>query len=203
MRVWGAGVDSKSLTLALAAATSVATQALAWTDYYADKHPPAVDPKAAAAASPPVPQKDGIHADLDRVFGAGRWRETSGYRSQAREDELRREGAGTVRPGEISHHSMGTPDAPGAYDVVVPGMSNSEAAAKLRTESSSFSRVYAEAAHGREGQHLHLEPISGSVSASDAGSALKPRTDDNIYLRIVGGRRNPALGPVVIGRSGS
>lgn len=196
-------MDCKFLVLVLAAATALATPALGWTDYYADKHPPAVDPKVAPAASPTAPQKERVHADLDRVFGAGRWRETSGYRSRAREDELRREGAGTVRPGQISHHSMGTPDAPGAYDVVVPGMSNAEAAAKLRTESSGFSRVYAEAAHGREGQHLHLEPTKGLISVSDAGSALKPRTDDNIYLRIVGGRRNPALGPVVIGRSGS
>ncbi len=196
-------MDRKTLALILAAATGLATPALAWTDYYADKHPPATDAKGAATASPAVPQKARVHADLDRVFGAGRWRETSGYRSQAREDELRREGAGTVRPGEISHHSMGTPDAPGAYDVVVPGMSNADAAAKLKTESSSFSRVFAEGAHGREGQHLHLEPSHGLVSVSDSGSALRPVTGDNVYLRIVGGRRNPALGPVVIGRSGS
>ncbi|HEY1415282.1 MAG TPA: hypothetical protein VGF42_05305 [Caulobacteraceae bacterium] len=196
-------MDRTFLALVLAAAAGLATPALAWTDYYADKHPPAADQKGDDKAPAPVAQKERVRADLDHVFGPGHWRETSGYRSRAREDELRREGAGTVRPGEVSHHSMGTPDAPGAYDVVVPGLPNAVAAAKLKSESSNFSRVYAEGAHGREGQHLHLEPNNGSDSVTAAGSALKPVADDNIYLRIVGGRRNPALGAVVIGRSGS
>ncbi len=192
-RQGGAQLTSRSLILALAAAAALATPVLAWTDYYADKHPPAADQKPAKTATPPGNQKQQVHSTLDRVFGEGRWRETSGYRSQAREDELRREGAGTVRPGEVSHHSMGTPDAPGAYDVVVPGMSNAAAADKLKSESGDFNRVFAEGAHGREGQHLHLEPNYGRASLASADSALKPITDDTVYLRIVNGRRNPAL----------
>lgn len=179
----------------LAASFGLATPVMAWTDYYADKHPPAATDQK-AAPEPPVAQKQRVHADLDHVFGAGRWRETSGYRSQARENELRREGAGTVRSGQISHHSMGTPDAPGAYDVVVPGMSNAAAAAKLRAESGDFNRVFAEAAHGPEGQHLHLEPNDGHANVGSADPALKPVTDDNVYLRIANGRRNPALAPL-------
>jgi hypothetical protein len=183
-------------------AAGLATPSLAFTDYYADKKPPApTDKPAIPAAQPTGNQKQRFHATMDKVFGEGRWRETSGYRSREREDELRREGAGTVRLGEVSHHSMGTPDAPGAYDVVVPGMSNAAAAAKLKSESGDFSRVLAEGAHGPEGQHLHLEPNYGRVSASEVGtgeSALRPTNDDNVYLRIVGGKRNPSLGPVVI-----
>lgn len=187
-------------TLVLAVAAAFATPAFAFTDYYADKTP-AADKAAETAAPKAGTGKQHFRADMDHVFGAGHWRETSGWRSRARENELRREGAGTVRAGEVSHHSMGTPDAPGAYDVVVDGMSNATAAAKVRAESADFSRVVAEQAHGPEGQHLHLEPNYGRVAAGEAGtgaSALRPVNDDNIYLRIVNGRRNPALGPVVI-----
>ena len=195
-------MNGKSLALILAVA-ALAAPAFALTDYYADKKPPATDKPADPA--PAGNQKQHVQATLDRVFGAGRWRETSGWRSRAREDELRREGAGTVRLGEISHHSMGTPDAPGAYDVVVPGMSNAAAAERLKSESGDFSRVLAERAHGPEGQHLHLEPNFGRVSASEAGggaSALRPTGDDNVYLRIVNGRRNPALAPLGVIRHG-
>jgi hypothetical protein len=185
------------ISLAATLAAALALPAFAFTDYYADKKPPAADKPADPA--PAANQKQRFHATMDRVFGSGRWRETSGWRSREREDQLRREGAGTVRPGEVSHHSMGTPEAPGAYDVVVPGMSNAAAAARLKTESGDFSRVLAERAHGPEGQHLHLEPNYGRVSSSEAGSgasALRPTDDDNVYLRVVNGRRNPALAPL-------
>jgi hypothetical protein len=130
-----------------------------------------------------------LKTTMDKVFGAGSWRETGGYRSQAREDELRREGAGTVPVGEISHHSMGTPDAPGAYDIVVPGMSTESAAQKLKGSSDDFSRVIAERSHGSQGSHLHVEPKAGRL----AGGKTEAPDDSNIYLRVVGGRRNPAL----------
>src|SRR5579863_685735 len=144
------------MSLALALLTAVAAPALAFTDYYAEPKPAADKPTEPGAPATGT-QKQRFRHDMDHVFGPGRWRETSGWRSRARENELRREGAGTVRAGEVSHHSMGTPDAPGAYDVVVDGMSNAAAAAKVRAESSDFSRVVAEGAHGPEGQHLHLE----------------------------------------------
>ena len=59
-----------------------------------------------AAAGGHTP-KQLFSAMMDRVFGAGRWRETGGFRTRAQEDALRKEGAGTVRLGEVSRHSMG------------------------------------------------------------------------------------------------
>lgn len=134
-----------------------------------------------------------FHAVMDGAFGAGNWRETSGYRSREREDELRRQGAGTVPAGEISRHSLGTRGAPGAYDVVVPGMSSAQAAAKLRG-SPALARVVAERAHGEQGPHLHIEP-----AAYGNGRAVSPAPDsgDGIYLRVVNGRRNPLLSRAV------
>jgi hypothetical protein len=102
---------------------------------------------------------------MDRVFGAGRWRETSGYRTLAQENELRKQGAGTVPLGERSHHSMGRPDAPGAYDIVVEGMAPQLAAAKLKRSGEPVARVVAEGSHGPQGPHLHVEPILTRVSA--------------------------------------
>jgi hypothetical protein len=103
-------------------------------------------------------------AMMDRVFGAGHWRETSGYRSVAKENQLRKEGAGTVPLGQRSHHSMGSPNAPGAYDIVVAGMSPQAAVAKLKRSRVEVSRVVAEAAHGTQGPHLHVEPALTRVS---------------------------------------
>ena len=102
--------------------------------------------------------KDQFRAMMDRVFGSGRWRETSGYRSRAKENQLRKEGAGTVAAGERSHHSMGGPDAPGAYDIVIDGMPLQRAAAKLKRSREQLARVVAETAHGNQGPHLHVEP---------------------------------------------
>jgi hypothetical protein len=130
-----------------------------------------------------------LKTTMDKVFGSGAWRETGGFRTQAREDELRREGAGTVPLGQISHHSMGTPDAPGAYDIVVPGMTTESAAEKLKSSSDDFSRVIAERSHGGQGSHLHVEPKGGRLAAA----AAQAPDDSNIYLRVSGGRRNPAL----------
>jgi hypothetical protein len=134
-----------------------------------------------------------IRTTMDRVFGPGRWRETGGYRSPAREDELRREGAGTVAPGHLSRHSLGTADAPGAYDVVVAGMSAGDAAATLKISGAGFSKVLAEGVHGEQGPHLHIEPAK--TGASDDGPApSQTEPSETIYLRIVGGRRNSLLG---------
>jgi hypothetical protein len=144
------------------------------------------DDESAPAAAPAAQ----FRSTMDKVFGAGRWRQTGGYRSAAREDELRRQGAGTVAPGHLSRHSLGSPAAPGAYDAVVPGLSSQSAAVRLRQSGGSFARVVAEGAHGRQGSHLHIEPLMGA-GAPAPGAAQ----DDTIYLRIVAGRRNPALSP--------
>jgi TPR repeat protein len=98
---------------------------------------------------------------MDHVFGRARWRETSGYRTRAQENALRAEGAMTVAAGTLSHHSMGTRDAPGAYDVVVASMSINQAASRLLHSGVKFRRVFAEGAHGPEGPHLHVEPALG------------------------------------------
>lgn len=124
----------------------------------------AVHPRRAARA---VAGGD-FQATMDRVFGPGRWRQTSGYRSQAQENALRRQGAGTVAPGRISLHSVGGADAPGAYDAVVDHMSVATAAVRLRQAGGTFSRVVAEAAHGAQGPHLHIE--LGRVPAQSAGA---------------------------------
>jgi len=99
-----------------------------------------------------------FYAAMDSVFGAGNWRETGGYRSPARENELRAEGALTVPEGRLSRHSMGTPDAPGAFDIVVAGMTPEQAAARIRQTGAHFSRLFPEGRHGTQGGHLHIEP---------------------------------------------
>lgn len=108
-----------------------------------------------------------FHAVMDQVFGPGRWRQTSGYRTQAQENELRRQGAGTVPSGHISRHSIGRPDAPSAYDAVVDHLPLETAAAKLRRAGGPFSRVVAERAHGGQGAHLHIELVSMSAGPAE------------------------------------
>lgn len=114
---------------------------------------------------------------MDHVFGHAKWRETSGYRTRAEENALRAAGAMTVPEGALSHHSMGTREAPGAYDIVVSSMSKSQAAARLLRSGVKFRRVFAEGAHGPEGPHLHVEPNLGAkvdpalFDVSDAGDA--------------------------------
>jgi hypothetical protein len=114
---------------------------------------------------------EGFQAAMDRAFGAGRWRKTSGYRSQAQENALRRQGAGTVAPGHISYHSIGAPDAPHAYDAVVAGMSPASAAVKLKQVGGPFTRVLAERAHGPQGAHLHIELAKTAAPAAQAEAA--------------------------------
>ena len=123
---------------------------------YASLHP---RPVAAAPAASAGPGAD-FQATMDRVFGQGGWRQTSGYRTRAQEEALRRQGAGVVAKGRTSLHSIGGPEAPGAYDAVVHRLPPARAAARLRAAGAGFSRVVAEGAHGREGAHLHVELVS-------------------------------------------
>jgi hypothetical protein len=97
---------------------------------------------------------------MDSVFGAGNWRLTGGYRTPERENELRAQGALTVPPGGLSRHSVGRPGAPGAYDIVVPGLSPSAAAARLQRAGAPFRTYFPEGRHGTQGPHLHIEPHS-------------------------------------------
>ena len=120
---------------------------------------------------------------MNTVFGQGAWRMTGGYRTPAREDELRAQGAMTVRPGGLSRHSLGRPGAPGAFDLVVDGMSPAAAAERLRGAGAPFARYQPKGAHGTQGPHLHLEPYGFGAPvgnsprfqlASSAPSKAKP-----------------------------
>ncbi|WP_337185178.1 hypothetical protein [Phenylobacterium sp.] len=121
-------------------------------------------------AGPAAAQSGGAHARfsaiMDEVFGPGAWRMTGGYRTPEREDQLRAQGAATVRPGGVSRHSLGTPAAPGAYDLVVAGLSPHQAAERLRRAGAPFARYQPKGAHGTQGPHLHLEPWSFDLRAS-------------------------------------
>jgi hypothetical protein len=142
-----------------------------------------------------------LHAALDKAFGQGKWRVTSGYRSPERENQLRLMGAGTVPVGVLSHHSIGTPSAPDAYDVVVDGMTQSRAAEILRKTDPNFSRVLYEAPHGPEGAHLHIEMGDGivrhapSAAPADQAALITAKMDacNSVYERVVGGHRNSKL----------
>lgn len=100
--------------------------------------------------------EDEVAKYLDDKFGKGKWRFTSGYRSQGSEDRLRGEGAGTVPEGKISAHSKGTYEAPGAEDIVVDGKSADEVKGALK--DGPFTKVIAEGREGPEGPHIHVEP---------------------------------------------
>jgi hypothetical protein len=126
----------------------------------------AFHPRRAAKAPPAAGD---FQATMDEVFGQGRWRQTSGYRTQAQENALRRQGAGAVAPGRTSFHSVGSAEAPGAYDAVVERMSPAAAAARLKAAGVGFSRVLAEGAHGGQGPHLHIE-LTRNAASSGAGA---------------------------------
>jgi TPR repeat protein len=108
---------------------------------------------------------------MDSVFGPATWRETGGFRTAKRENELRALGALTVAKGAKSAHSLGKPEAPGAYDLVVNGLSPEQAAKKLRASKAPLKIIFPEAAHGDEGPHLHVEPISINFETVPGGQA--------------------------------
>jgi hypothetical protein len=158
-------VAAAILTLgAGASAAHAALPAIVTADDEAEKANPGRSERR-AQLHPARAHRRNIHATMDRVFGEGRWRLTSGYRTQAQENALRRAGAGTVAPGHVSRHSTGDPDAPGAIDAVVHGMTLKAAAAKLRQDGEGVDRVLAEGARGPEGAHLHIE-LTAAETAS-------------------------------------
>jgi TPR repeat protein len=103
---------------------------------------------------------------MDSVFGPKAWRQTGGFRTARRENELRAQGALTVPVGAVSAHSRGNAEAPGAYDLVVKGLSPEQAARKLRASKAPLKVIFPEAAHGSQGPHLHVEPVSASFHAT-------------------------------------
>lgn len=149
-------------------------------------------PPAVAGSHPSSRRtEDSFRATMDRTFGPGGWRQTSGYRTRAQEDALRRQGAGTVAPGRTSSHSLGGRRAPGAYDAVVPGMSQAEAAARLRRSGKGFPRVVAERRHGPQGPHLHIELQPGLGGSTH--TVCDRYRGEVVHVRIVNGRRNPLV----------
>lgn len=134
-------------------ATGTATRSVAGDTVPPPPTPPAQERKAGVK----VRSDADFSALMDKTFGAGKWKLTGDYRSPKRENELREEGAGTVPPGHVSAHSLGTPDAPGARDVIVPGMSPDEVAEKLKKSGAQFRHFFPEGAHGTQGAHLHID----------------------------------------------
>ncbi|MBI1199570.1 MAG: hypothetical protein GC203_17045 [Phenylobacterium sp.] len=111
---------------------------------------------------------------MDAAFGQGVWRMTGGYRTPQREDQLRAQGAMTVRPGGTSRHSLGSADAPGAFDLVVDGMSPYDAADRLRRAGAPFARYQPKGAHGTQGPHLHLEPYGFGSAGVQVAAFARP-----------------------------
>jgi len=118
------------------------------------------------------PSKDQFSSYADKAFGAGKWKMTGGFRTDAREDQLRAQGRGTVAPGHTSHHSLGDANAPGAYDVAVPGMNPAQIGVKLKAAGWRGSEF-------PEGDHLHTNAPEtwtdlGSPSSQSAPAPAKP-----------------------------
>jgi hypothetical protein len=160
----GAALAAMLMTLGVGQVARADLPAVVTADDEAEKANPGRSERR-AQLHPQRTRRRNIHATMDRVFGEGRWRLTSGYRTAAQENALRRAGAGTVAPGRVSRHSLGDAAAPGAIDAVVRGMTLKAAAAKLRQDGEGVDRVLAEGAHGPEGAHLHIELTSAEAAA--------------------------------------
>lgn len=116
-----------------------------------------VGPPPKKAAFLPVTD---FHSAVDQTIGAGKWRPTGDYRTPQREDELRREGAATAKGP--SAHSAGTPEAPGAHDIVIPGMSQAQGLAALKKLPGVKSVIYEGPAGGQGGHyHVAMDDVSG------------------------------------------
>ena len=159
-------VAGVAMALCLAGGSAAGSiQIVSAHEEFSAAHPERAAKRAAGKAS-----GEDFRSTMDRIFGPGRWRQTSGYRTQAQEDALRRQGAGTVAPGHVSRHSVGGVGSPGAYDAVVDSMPLGSAAARLKQAGGGFSRVLAEGAHGGQGPHLHIELTKGPVAARSGDS---------------------------------
>ena len=119
-------------------------------------------------------------AELDQILGKGAWRSTGDYRSPQREDQLRAQGAATVAPGQISNHSRGTPDAPGAHDIAVADPQ--AVLARLRGAPGVRDAFY-EGASGSQGGHIHVDATSGPVSFNDLTPGKGPVSFDDLMSK--------------------
>lgn len=95
-------------------------------------------------------------------------RDTGDYRTPGRERQLAAQGAGTVRPGATSRHSLGTEGAPGAHDIVPAGDWNADLARIRKT--SGVKDAFIEGAQGGQGRHIHVDMAdTGGFEAVDTG----------------------------------
>lgn len=116
-------------------------------------------------------------ARMDTVFGKGKWRDTGDFRTQGREAQLRAQGADTARG--MSAHSLGTPEAPGAHDIVVPGMPAIQVAKRLK-DAGWRGQLIPEEGAGGQGAHLHVGAVEdwsdlAAPSAAEGGAAPAPK----------------------------
>ncbi len=121
---------------------------------------------ASEAPAPKVDTHQDFHALMDSTFGKGKWHQKGGYRTPERENELRAEGAGTVKPGKTSDHSKGTPENPGAYDIVVDGLNPRQVARRLQETGADFVHFYPEGQRATQGAHLHVSVPTGAASGA-------------------------------------
>ena len=79
-------------------------------------------PAAKPAAT--YPSKQDFSSIADKAFGPGKWTPTSEFRTKAHNAQV----------GGVAHsnHMKGTPDNPGAYDIVVPGMNAAQIGTALK-----------------------------------------------------------------------
>lgn len=97
--------------------------------------------------APPSPYETNtqFRARMDVAYGPGKWRDTGDWRDASRNRQV-----GGV---SNSNHMKGTPDAPGAHDIVVPGLDPGAAAARLPKGYKGLP----EGKVGGQGAHVHVE----------------------------------------------
>lgn len=97
--------------------------------------------------APPSPYETNtqFRARMDAAYGPGKWRDTGDWRNAARNRQV-----GGV---PNSDHMKGTPDAPGAHDIVVPGLDPKAAASRLPKGYKGLP----EGKVGGQGPHVHVE----------------------------------------------
>ena len=113
----------------------------------------------------------------DKAFGKGNWKPTSEYRSPKHNAEV----GGVAH----SHHMMGDPKAPGAYDIVVPGMSAAQVGSALRKAGWKGSDY-------PESDHLHTNALP---SADKLFAARAEELFPEAPARVTVGDIQKRLGP--------
>lgn len=140
----------------------------------------------------------GINDYLTGIEQAVGGRVSGGYRTQEEQDRLR--AAGKTRAVK-STHSTGTPERPGAVDLVAANMDPAVAEANLRAAGFPNARVIYETGKGKNqgtGAHLHASldgtGIAGGGAAKAGGSATPSNPPIPSVMRDQGSTSLPADG---------